>query len=89
MNDPRQTDIADVIGALQRGPILSTHQARVRAIMEHFASAGLTLATCADARHLNRSLSTLKRYAREQGLQFPDYVPMALRPPKLPEAKKP
>lgn len=50
---------------------------------------GLTLEQCADKRVMNRSLDTLKGYARKLKLSFPDYVPMELRPKKEPKAKGP
>lgn len=83
-----QGDIADISGELQSGPLLSKHRAKIEALMRHFHAAGLTLATCADARHLCRSLSTLRAYARDFALAFPDYTPLALRPPKPPKVKR-
>lgn len=83
-----QTDIKDILGEMIRGPILETHRNKINALMRHFAKAGLTVATICDARHLRRAPSTIKRYARELDLQFPDYIPMKLRPKKEKPSKK-
>jgi hypothetical protein len=77
--DPRQSDIRDFLEELQRGPMISEQRAKIEACMRHFQKAGLTIATCADARHMGRSVATVKGYARQFGLRFPDYIPMALR----------
>lgn len=74
-----QMDINEILGSIMsEGPILSTHKGRIETIMRHFAAAGLPLETCADGRHLSRSVSTLKGYAREFSLRFSDYTPQAL-----------
>lgn len=77
-----QSDIADILGDLQSGPLLSEHRAKIEALMRHFAAAGVTLATVCDERHLNRAEATVKQYARDLNLAFPDYVPRSLRPKK-------
>lgn len=51
--------------------------------MRHFSERGVTIAILCTPRYLNRTESTLKRYARKFSLAFPDYVPMALLPPKV------
>jgi hypothetical protein len=58
-------------------------------LLKRLHSNGLTLEQCADRRVMNRSVSTLKKYARDLALAFPDYVPLAMRPPKEPKAKNP
>jgi hypothetical protein len=83
-----QSDIADILGELQRGPILNEHRDKIDALMRHFARAGLTIATVCDARHLDRAVSTVRGYARELDLIFPDYTPRHLRPKKEPKRKK-
>lgn len=83
-----QQDIPSVLGALADGPILTTHRKRMDAILKHFHAAGLTLETCADKQHMNRSVTTLQKYARRLGLVFPDYHPQALRPKKEKKPKK-
>jgi hypothetical protein len=89
MADGAQSDIREILGEIQScGPLMPSHKSKMNALMRHFQAAGLTLATCADARHLCRSVSTLQGYARDLALAFPDYVPMALRPPKPPKARK-
>lgn len=70
------------------GPLLSDHQERMEACLRHFAARQLTLSTISGPRYLNRAESTLKRYAQNLGLQFPDYIPMALRPPKPEKLRK-
>lgn len=75
-----QTDIRDILGEIaSTGPIHTNFRSRIKTLMEHFAAKRIPLDVCADARHLNRSLSTLKGYARDYRLRFPDYVPMDLR----------
>lgn len=83
-----QMDIGQILGELGNGPLLPKHRAKVGTLLKHFNAAGLTLATCADSRHMNRAVSTLQRYCRDFKLSFPDYVPMALRPPKPKKAKR-
>lgn len=85
-----QMDIQDILQEIeQAGPYLGNHRAKIKTLMQHFHKAGLTLATAADDRHLSRSISTLKGYCRDFSLAFPDYVPLALRPPKPPKVKSP
>lgn len=74
-----QIDIAEILGELQNGPLLSTHRGRIEAVMRHFCAAGLTLAISGDPRHLNRAESTMKGYCRDFALVFPDYCPAALK----------
>jgi hypothetical protein len=79
----QQTDIFEILGDIaSNDPLLTKHSARLNAILTHFAKRGIPLAVCADKRHLNRKVRTLKRRARALGLVFPDYCPRALRPPK-------
>lgn len=73
---------------LANGPMVGQGKRKVGAVLKHFHKAGLTLDTCADERHLNRSLSTLKAYARRLKLAFPDYVPLAMRPKKEKREKR-
>lgn len=70
------------LAAISNGPMLGTHRARMDALLRHFHAAGLTLAVCADSKHLGRKVETLKPYVRRIGVAFPDYVPLALRPKK-------
>jgi hypothetical protein len=58
-------------------------------LLRRLHSNGLSLEQCADAKVMNRSVDTLKKYARELGLSFSDYVPLELRPKKDKPAKKP
>lgn len=75
-----QTDIRDILGEIaSSGPIPTDFKSRIKTLMEHFAARKIPISTCADSRHLNRSVSTVKGYAREFGLRFPDYIPMVLR----------
>lgn len=88
MTDGTQMDIREICEELQQGPLLSAHRAKIEAVMRHFAKAGLTLATCADERHLGRALSTLKGYCRDFRLRFPDYVPWDMRTAEEKKRKK-
>lgn len=84
-----QIDINEMLGDIaSNGPLLNTHRRRIEEIMRHFHKAGLTIKVCSDARHLNRDLSTVKGYARDFKLAFPDYVPLSMRPPKPPKTKR-
>lgn len=75
--DDRQIEmlaaLSDARGAL------GNHKRRVSHCLKHWAAAGIPLAICSDSRHLDRSLSTLKAYARKLKLRFPDYIPDALK----------
>lgn len=78
-----QTDIRDILGEIaSSGPIHTDFKSRIKTLMEHFAARNISIETCADNRHLNRSVSTVKGYAREFRLRFTDYVPMDLRTPE-------
>lgn len=80
-----QMDIRDILGEIQNDKQLFTernHKDRVGELLRHFQQGGLTLEKCADARHLDRAMSTLKGYARELNLAFPDYIPMHMREKK-------
>lgn len=81
-------DSSPLLNDLANGPMIGTHPRRMNALLLHFHKAGLTLETCADSKHLGRSMSTLKAYVRRLKIAFPDYVPLALRPPKPPKEKK-
>ena len=85
-----QTDIRDFLEEVQNSRELfgTDHKARMAHCLRHFAAKKIPLLTCCDARHLNRSLSTLQEYCRELGLRFPDYVPMALRTEEERKRKK-
>lgn len=75
-----QTDIRDVLTELQDAREIGMgHVDKLTFCLRHWAANGVPLSTCADSRHLNRSISTLRRYASNLGLRFPDWVPMALR----------
>lgn len=74
--------------SISNGPILGSHTKRMEALIRHFHGAGLTLAVCADGKHLGRKIETLKPYVRALNLSFPDYVPLALRPPKEPKKRE-
>jgi hypothetical protein len=76
-----QSDISDILGKMTSGPLVAGTN-KVGEVLKHFASAGLERKTCADDRHLGRSVSTLKRYACRLNLKFPDYCPRHLKPKK-------
>lgn len=81
-------DIRALVSELSSGPLLSTHRRKIEACMRYFAAHDFSLATVGDSRHLNRERTILQKYAREFGLKYSDYVPMALRPPKPEMVKK-
>lgn len=63
-----------------QGPLLPTeHRAKMGELMRRFSAAGVSLQTLSGPRYLGRKVGTLRRYARDFGLVFPDYVPIALR----------
>lgn len=79
----RQTDLREALDKLTESnltPLDTTrHRYLMNELLRHFASKRIPLAVCADARHLNRNIKTLKQYCRDLGLSFPDYTPKALR----------
>lgn len=80
-----QSDIADILGEMANGPIVS--ESKLITVLRHFSAHNVPLAVCADARHTGRKLSTLKRYACELSLKFPDWVPRHMRPKKEKKSK--
>lgn len=66
--DPRQSDIREILEEIQQ-----TDGAGIS------IRGRISLATCADNRHLNRSIRYLEDCAREAKLRFPDYIPYSLR----------
>ena len=80
MADDRQ---AEMFAALRDAPAaLGNHKRRISYCLKHWAEHGIPLSVCADRRHLDRSVNTLKAYARKLKLKFPDYVPDALKTPE-------
>lgn len=73
-----QSDIRDILGEMASGPIIT--ESKLVQLLKRFSAVGLPIAICADQRHLGRKVDTLKRYARQHDLKFPDYVPRHLRP---------
>jgi hypothetical protein len=75
-----QMELSDILGGALNGPLMPTeHRAKMGELMRRFASAGVSLQTLSGPRHLGRKVSTLRRYARDFGLKFPDYVPLSMR----------
>lgn len=84
----QQSDIADILGRISAAPMRGTSgRSRVGEVLTHFSQAGLTIRVCADARHLGRAISTLKKYARRLNLKFPDYCPRHMKPKKAKKAR--
>lgn len=81
-----QSDIRDILGEMAAGPI--TSESKLVQVLKHFSAHNVPLKTCADNRHTGRKISTLKRYACDLSLKFPDWVPMHMRPKKEKKAKK-
>lgn len=74
--DDRQTEFGSILSAIASQPAqVPSHRARVNTLMQHFAKKQIPLSVVADEKHLKLSMGTLKRYARELQLVFPDYVP--------------
>jgi hypothetical protein len=88
MGEIQTSLLGEVLTDIASGPSVSGHVELTKALMTRFAEKGLTLAQIADRRMMNRSQATLERYARQFGLQFPDYIPQALRPKKGPKKPK-
>lgn len=74
-----QTVMHEILGEVSsNAPMLTSYSAKMNAILTHFAQRQIPLAVCADKQHLNRSVATLKKRARQLGLCFPDYIPREL-----------
>jgi hypothetical protein len=73
----------DLFGAtikeMAAGPHIGGHAALTKALMERLSEKGLPLEHLTDPKMMKRSRRTLEAHAREYGIAFPDYVPMALR----------
>jgi hypothetical protein len=57
----------------------SSHASLTEALMRRLAEKGATLDHLCDRKMMKRSRATLEARARQFGIAFPDYVPMALR----------
>jgi len=78
MSEKGQSDISEILGEIaSSGPALTKHSKKLNAILTHFSEKKIPLSVCADKRHLNRKVATLKKRARHLGLSFPDYTPRA------------
>ena len=69
----------DLFANLPEMPMLTTRASKIEFLLRYFAQQKLPLAVVADYQHLDRSLDTLRRYAREMNLTFPDYTPRHLK----------
>jgi hypothetical protein len=66
-----------------QGPLLPTdHRAKMGELMRRFSAAGVSLKVLSGPLYMGRKIGTLRRYARDFDLKFPDYVPLALREKK-------
>lgn len=77
-----QIDIREFLEEVQGSRDLyqsKAHRERIEHCLRHFSAKGIPLSVCADARHLNRAVSTLQNYARALALRFPDFIPMCTR----------
>lgn len=72
-----QSDIRDILGEMASGPIIN--ESKLLQVLKHFSAKGVPLKTCADNRHTGRKISTLKRYACEYSLKFPDWIPRHIK----------
>jgi hypothetical protein len=55
------------------------HRRHMDALLVHFAGMGKPLSLLAGPLYLKRQVPTLRKYARQLGLTFPDYTPRALK----------
>ena len=79
-SDDRQMDINDVLQEIRDAPYaVGGHKQRIAFCLKQWAAKGLSLATCADSKHLALGDSTIKAYARHLRLRFSDYIPYELR----------
>jgi hypothetical protein len=80
MSDDRQVDINDVLQEIRDAPhAVGGHKQRIAFCLKQWSVKGLSLATCADSKHLNLGDKTVQAYARRLKLRFSDYVPYELR----------
>lgn len=70
---------ADALTEVANGPRVGGFAGTTEALMRRLAEKGATLAHLSTKPMMNRSVRTLEAHAREFGIAFPDYVPMALR----------
>jgi hypothetical protein len=78
-----QRDMNEIMRGFSHRKFCGTnHREKIGELLRHFQAEGLTLWECCDKRRLNRAMSTLQGYARDEGLVFPDYCPRRLKPRK-------
>lgn len=76
----QQSDIREILGDIaNNSPIMTRHHQRMETIIKHLHKAGHTVETISGHKYLGRSASTIKRYARDMDLIFPDYTPAHLK----------
>lgn len=69
----------EVLTAIGDGPRVSEQGGITSALMRRLHEKGMTLTEMSGPRIMARSKRTMQAHARELGLVFDDYVPMALR----------
>ena len=69
----------DSIQKVGNGGLIGGYRDLTDALMLEFCRRGMTLEFLSGKRVMNRSIKTLRGHARRLGLEFPDYVPRALR----------
>lgn len=69
----------DAISEIANGPHVGGHRAIAKKLMTRLAEKEQPLSHLADQRMMKLSLATLRNYAREFKLSFPDYVPLEFR----------
>ena len=66
--------------SLETAKHLGSNRKRAHHALRIYSERGLTLKYISGPKILNKSLDTLKKYCREAGVKFPDYIPMSMRP---------
>lgn len=73
---------------IAHGPRVGSRRALTLALMKRLAEKGLTIEQLSDKRMMNLAISTLKKYARDFEIAFPDFVPVSMRPDDWRKKKK-
>lgn len=80
MTEDQADMFAGAVQDLADGPRISSYQELTEGLMRRLAEKGSTLEQLCDKRMMNRSRRTLEAKCREYGIQFPDYIPVSMRP---------
>lgn len=61
---------------------LANHARTTRTLLTTLRDQGLTLEQCAEPKIMDRSITTLQRWARRFEIAFPDYTPKKKKAPQ-------